>query len=84
MNINEFMKTGKKIDRYTRVQALMKLHGLRPSDVAANVHVHRTMVSRVIHGRDNSHRVKKYIADFVGVNFRELWGHDEHERRRAA
>jgi len=83
MKIRHLTFDGKKIDRYAYVRALMTLHRLTNGAVARALNVTTGAVAHVIQGYGESHPVKKYIADTLGVDFKELWGHEYRPRKAA-
>ncbi|MBS3953169.1 MAG: hypothetical protein KGZ88_09495 [Methylomicrobium sp.] len=83
MGIRKVTLNGKKTDRFSYVRALMVLHELRPGAVSRALGVTTAAVAHVIRGYGESHRIKKYIADVIGIEFKELWGHEYRPRKAA-
>lgn len=55
------------------VIAHLYLVGLRPSDVARDLKVSRTAVSKVIYARGKSRRVAMYISKATKIPVSKLW-----------
>lgn len=60
-----------------KVKALMVLKGVKNLDIAREMHVSKTWVSLVLCGHKRSDRIRKAIADAVGMDVEEVWGENE-------
>lgn len=59
-----------------KVKAIMMLAGIRNIDIAKKANVSNTWVSLVLNKRKKSDRIRKVIADEVGMSVDELWAED--------
>ncbi len=51
----------------------MALKGLKEADLAKYAGCSQVAISRVINGSLYSYRIRKAIADILGVKYEELW-----------
>jgi lambda repressor-like predicted transcriptional regulator len=56
-----------------KIRALGALKGINWFDVARKEGVDRTAIYKTIDGNIKSHRLRKAIADALGVAYEELW-----------
>lgn len=67
-----------------RIKALLVGQGIRQTEIAAALGITRSTVCGVVNGRKTSHSVQKYIAQKLGKDYANLWGHPEPDRTRKA
>lgn len=60
--------------RAAEVRATLILRGLSLKDLAATAGVSRRMLAYVLRGQRSSARVQAAVAEFLGMDYRELWG----------
>lgn len=56
-----------------QIKALMVLRGVKSKDIAHETGVTETWVSLVLNGRRKSPRIRKAIANAVGIPVEDLW-----------
>jgi lambda repressor-like predicted transcriptional regulator len=73
---------GKKRDeqRVREIKAEMMRRGVTTIQIARALGVTRTWVSLVLNERAESPRVRKAIAEALGVKVKDLWPNDNHKR----
>lgn len=64
----------KNKERARQIKALMILKGLTNVELAKRIQVSKTWISLVIWGHAKSERVRRRIAEELGVSYEELWG----------
>jgi transcriptional regulator with XRE-family HTH domain len=72
--VKQLNSTGRKI------RALMALSGITQADIRRNLGVTPAAISLVVSGKKNSKRVKRAIAQALGVTVEELWPSNGHKR----
>lgn len=56
-----------------KIKHAMDNKNLTQAMVAANFNVSRSAVNQVIEGNAKSHRIRCYIADFLGLPVDQIW-----------
>lgn len=56
-----------------KIKSLMALKDITVTEIAHKAGVSRTWVSLVIHKNKSSKRIRKAIADEIGVSVEDLW-----------
>jgi len=62
------------MDATKKIKVLLILKGLKVTELAREIGVHQTAISHTIHGRLKSRRIQEFLAQKLGVPYRELWG----------
>lgn len=57
-----------------KIKALLVLHGITQTEIAARAGLSRCTVTYVVNGHGKSRRVQKAIADALGEDYEKLWG----------
>lgn len=79
---HEYLKNlSNKDKKYNHVRSLLVLHGIRNRDLARAIGVSEAFVSMVLHGKEESRRVKQFIAQALGIKVEKLW---DNANRKAA
>lgn len=65
-----------------RIRSLMILKGVKCIDIAKQTEVSRTWVSLVLNGHKNSIRIRKAIADALGMKVEDLWPNKNKTKKR--
>lgn len=66
------MTKAEKIRR-RKIKSLMALRGITGADIARKLSVSHITVSVVLGGHGTSKRIRKGIADAIGLNVNDLW-----------
>lgn len=66
-------KKYKEIPTPKRIRILMLLKGISGAEIARRAGVDRTAIYKVIDGISRSPRLRKAIADALGIPVEELW-----------
>lgn len=67
--------------RTIKIRLLEK--GISQSEIAVRTSVVRSYVSHVIAGRSKNRRIRKAIADAIGIKMSEIWPEEENKKRAA-
>ncbi len=62
-----------------RIKALLILQGKKQVEIARKLRITRSAVSRVVSGRSRSPRIRKAVADVLGMAVEELWPEDKNK-----
>jgi len=72
MAVNKLTGMAKK-EAGNRVKALMVQAGIKQVEIAAGEHVSTALVSGVVAGKKRSIRIRKAIAEALGMKVSDLW-----------
>lgn len=64
---------GKKNTKAQIIKALLIIKGISGAEIARRAGVTRAAVYHVIEGRSKSPRLRKLIADVLGLSVEEIW-----------
>lgn len=67
----------KNADRLAYVRGLLAMNKVSGQRLARKIGVRACTISRLLHGTLKSYRLKKGIADELGLSFEKVWGSPE-------
>jgi len=63
------------VSKYIRIEMIKK--DVKGAEIARRIGVNRSAISKTIDGKIKSYRLRKAIAEALGVPYEELWGEED-------